>query len=1060
MISAFFIDRPIFAAVVSIVIVILGLITLPGLPIEQTPNITPPTVSVTTYYPGASAQVLSETVALPLEREINGVEDMIYMSSKSSATDGLVEIVVTFEVGTDINMATVLVQNRVSIALPKMPEEVKKQGVTTQKQSTNIVLMVNLVSEDGTYDDLFQSNYATKNLKDDLARVPGVGSVTIMGAKDFSMRIWIDPGKLKARGLTITEMISAIQKQNIQVAAGQIGAPPAPSDQVFTYTVNTLGRLSSEEEFGDMILKRGADNSVVRVNDVARVELGSKDYFWDVTLDGKQSVAIAVYQLPGANALDVAKGIRARMDDLSQNFPQGLEYKIAFDTTRFINVSIAEVVSSLFLAVILVILVVFVFLQDIRTTIVPTATIPVALIGTFAVMGAMGISINTISLFGIVLAIGIVVDDAIVVVENVMRIIDEEGLPAKEAAKKAMNEITGPVVATTLVLLAVFVPTTMLSGITGQLYQQFAITISVATVFSTINALTLSPALCGLLFRPTPAKRMFLFEWFNKAFDATTRGYTSVVRVFVRRSAITLSLFVGTLVFTGWQFMQLPTGFIPDEDQGYFFVNAQLPEGRALGRTKEYMDTLEPLVAEVPGVANIVRIDGYSILDSLVKSNAACLFVVTDDWADRTEVERQVDQITLKLNMRFAQEQEGFVLAFSPPPIQGLGNAGGFELQILDRGGAGVDLLNAISNDIVAGAIQSPMLTRMSNNFRTDLPQIFAEIDRVKAQKQGIDVSTINQTLQANLGSLYVNDFNRLGQVYRVIVQADQQFRNDVNDIGMLEVRNAKGQMVPIDTLLKITDVAGPGTIFRYNVYPTAKLSGQAAAGYSSGDAIKEIERIAKERSPASIGYEWTGVTLQQIKAGNEAPFIFLMAVIFIFLVLSAQYESWGVPFAVILAVPFGILGAVIGTGLSGLQNDIYFQIGLVLLIGLASKSAILIVEFAKAEREAGASLQDAANKAAKLRFRAILMTAFSSVLGFLPLVLATGAGANSRVSLGTAVCYGMAAATLGAVLFVPALYVIVQGLAEKLGGKAPVRIVAEALGGPPAFPDEESPSE
>jgi HAE1 family hydrophobic/amphiphilic exporter-1 len=1046
MFSKFFIHRPIFAAVVSIVILILGGVTFFGLPIEQTPNITPPTVSVRTYYPGASADVLADTVALPLEQEINGVDNMIYMSSKSSANDGQVEIIVTFEVGTDIDMATVLVQNRVSIAMPKLPEEVKKQGVTTQKESTNIVLMVNLISPDETFDDLYLSNYANIYIKDVLARVKGVGRVNIMGARDYSMRVWMDPGKLKARGLTTADLVRAIKAQNVQVAAGKIGAAPAPPDTQFELTINTLGRLADSKQFEDIIIKTDAEGRLVRVRDVARVELGAKDYFWDVALNGMPSIAIAVYQLPGANALDVFKGVEAEMKKLEGAFPKGLKHRIAYNTTEFITVSIAEVFESLMIAVVLVVLVVFVFLQDIRTTLVPAVTIPVSLIGTFAVMGMLGISINTLSLFGIVLAIGIVVDDAIVVVENVMRLIDDEKLPAKEAAVKAMMEISGPVVATTLVLLAVFVPTAMLSGITGQLYQQFAITIAVATVFSTINALTLSPALCGILFRPTPENRFILFRWFNQGFDWVTAGYAAIVRVLVRRVLIVLVLFGGVVWLTATGFLALPTGFIPDEDQGYFISNVRLPEGATINRTQKVAAKIEEKIKAIPGVRDILRINGYSALDSLVMSNSSTFFVILDHWNERPEIEKRVDMIIRRVMRENAELQQGRLLAFSPPPIQGLGAAGGFEFQLQDVGSGGIMLLDTVANDIVVEGMKSPKLTRLASAMRTDLPQVFAEVDRTKAQKQGIPITEINGTLQANLGSLYVNDFNIFGRPYRVVIQADQQFRDSVDDIGNLQVRNAEGTMVPLSTLLDVSDTAGPGTIFRYNGYPSTKITGQEAPGFSSGDAIAEMERLADEKMPPQIGYVWSGVTFQQIKAGNETPFIFSMAIIFIFLVLAAQYESWGIPLAVLMSVPFAVLGAVFGTSLAGLQNNIYMQIGLVLLIGLAAKSAILIVEFAKVRREGGESLQSAAAEAARLRFRAILMTAFSSILGFMPLLLASGAGANSRISLGTAVCYGMGAATVGAVLFVPTLYVMIQGMTDFLGGgrKKPVEQEAE----------------
>jgi HAE1 family hydrophobic/amphiphilic exporter-1 len=1037
MFSRFFIYRPIFAMVISIVILLIGGITIPFLPIENTPDITPPTVMVSTKYPGASASVVAETVAVPIEEEVNGVEDMIYLSSKSSA-DGSMDLTVTFEVGTDIDMATVLTQNRVTKAEPKLPEETMREGVTTEKQSTNIVLMVNLYSPDGRYDELYLSNYITLQIKDVLARVPGVGKVQVFGAKDFGMRIWLDPNKLKARELTTNDVVNAIREQNVQVAAGQIGAPPSPPGQVFQYTVNTLGRLENVEQFENLVLKVGTDGQLVRVRDVARVELGAQAYNWYVELNGAPSIAIGIYQLPGANALDVAKNIRAEMERLAKRFPEGLEYTVAYDTTKFIEASIREVVSTLFVAVVLVVLTVYVFLQDLRTTLIPAITIPVALVGTFAVMMGLGMSINTLTLFGLVLAIGIVVDDAIVVVENTMRIIDEEGLPAKEATAKAMVQVTGPVIATTLVLLAVFVPTAMMSGITGRLYSQFAITIATATVFSSINALTLSPALCGMLLRPTPQKRGWFFTLFNRTFDASTKGYMGVVNVVVRRTAMAMVLLFVLFGLTGLGFRVVPGGFIPEEDQGYIMINAQLPDGATLERTKGVLDKITQIVAETPGVANTITIGGYSLLDSTLAPNMGAMFVTLEPWEDRQSEELRVASILRRIQKRLMDIQGAICLALNPPAIMGLGAAGGFEFQLQDRGNAGIVMLQGVGNDIVSAGNADPVLTRLNSNFRATVPQLFLEVDRVKVKTLGVPLQAVFETLQAFLGSMYVNDFNLFGRVYRVIVQADAQYRSRVEDIDRLEVRDRDGNMVPLSTLLTVRDTAGPQTIFRYNLYPSSTITGQAAPGYSSGEAVQEMERLADQLLPPSMGYEWSGITYQQIRAGNQAPFIFGLAVLFVILFLAAQYESWSAPFAVILSVPLAVLGAMFGTWLRALDNNIYTQIGLVLLIGLSSKSAILIVEFAKQLREEGKSILEAATTAARLRFRAILMTAFSFILGVLPLVIASGAGANSRRSLGTAVFGGMLAATIFGVFTIPLLYVVIQRLSERLSRPKP----------------------
>jgi len=1054
MISRFFINRPIFAGVISIVIVIMGAISIPVLPVEQTPDITPPTVLVTAKYPGASASVVAETVAAPIEQEVNGVDDMIYMSSKCSS-DGTMELTVTFEVGTDVDMANVLVQNRVAIAQAKLPEEVTRQGVTTKKQSTAIVLIVNLISPDGTYGEIYLSNYIGTRIKDVLSRVKGVGEVKVFGAKDFGMRIWLDPDRLKARGLTTNDVVRAIREQNVQVAAGQIGAPPSPPDQVFQYTINTLGRLATVEQFEDLIVKVESGGRLVRIKDIARVELGAQDYNWQVRLNASPSIAMGIYQLPGANALEVAEGIRAQMEVLAKDFKPGLEYAVSLDTTRFVTASINEVIETLIIAVILVILTVYVFLQDLRTTLIPSATIPVALIGTFAVMLAIGLSINTLTLFGLVLAIGIVVDDAIVVVENTMRLIDTEGLSAKEATAKAMEQVTGPVVATTLVLLAVFVPAAMMGGITGRLYQQFALTISVATVFSSINALTLSPALCGVLLRPSPAKRGPFFTLFNRGFDVSTAGYMGLVQLVIRRliiAVLVFAVFIGLMLLG---FRVVPGGFLPDEDQGYFFVTVQQPDGTALGRTTQLMKEMERRIIELPGVADVTTIDGYSILDAVVTSSAGTCFVVLEPWEERKSPDLHAAAIVRRTSQVLNEFQEAISIVFLPPPIMGLGNAGGFDFRLQDRSGDSLAQLQQVGDDFVTESFTQPALTRLNNSFRASVPQLYLEVDRVKAKTQGVPLTTLFETLQAYLGSLYVNDFNLFGRVFRVMIQADASFRNRIDDVMKLEVRNEDGQMVPLRTLLSVQDTAGPQTIFRYNIFPSATITGQPAPGYSSGQAIAAMESLAEGLLPKSMGYEWSGVTFQQIQAGNQAPFIFAMALVFVYLFLAAQYESWAIPAAIILSVPLAIFGAMLATWMRAYDNNVYTQIGLVLLIGLASKNAILIVEFARQRRFEGLSTIEAAVEAARLRFRPILMTAFSFILGVVPLVIASGAGAASRRSLGTAVFGGMLAATVLGVFFVPLLYVIVQSTTDWVAGTKTA--TSNASASPEDTPREES---
>jgi HAE1 family hydrophobic/amphiphilic exporter-1 len=1035
MFSRFFIYRPIFSSVISIVIVLVGVLSIPLLPVESMPDITPPSVAVTTSYPGASAAVVAESVTAPLEEKINGVENMIYMSSKSAA-DGSCNITVTFEVGTDVDMATVLTQNRVNEALPVLPEEVKAQGVKVEKRSTNITLMVNMVSPDGRYDELFISNYVTTRIKDVLARVGGVSKVEVMGAKDFGMRIWLDPLMLRARGLTTVDLVQALREQNVQVAAGQIGGQPAPDDQPFEYAINTLGRLQTAEQFENIIVKRGTEGQLVRIRDVARVELGAQSYKWYAELDGAPSIAIAVYPAPGANALQVADGIKGQMATLAADFPEGLDYRILYDTTEYITQSVKEVVTTLIVAIILVVATVFVFLQDFRTTLVPAITIPVSLLGTFGVMLAIGLSINGLTMFGLVLVIGIVVDDAIVVVENTMRIIDTEGLDSKAATAKSMVEITGPVVATTLVLLAVFVPTIVMPGITGRLYRPFAITISVATLFSSLNALTLSPALCGMLLRPSRERKKGFFGLFNRTLDSATTGYNALIKTLIRRVAFTFLIFIGLLVATFFGVTSLPTGFVPSEDEGWFMVAAQLPDAASLGRTKAVMDRVAEIVSEAPGVRGAITIGGYSVLDSTVSPNAGAVWVVLEHWNERSTPETQIQAVVDGLNLRLREIEDAIVFAVRPPPIQGLGTTGGFQMELQDRGGAGPELLQQVASDLVDRGRQHPVLTGMNTTFRAGVPQLFLEVDREKAKRLDVPLDVIFNTLQANLGSAYVNDFNLFGRVWKVFIQADEQFRKERGDIDRLEVRSRSGEMVPLATLLEVQDTVGATTLARYNLYTSASITGDAAAGYSSGQSIAAMQQIAASNLPPSMGFEWTGVTYQQIAAGGAAGFIFALALVFVYLFLAAQYESWSLPLGVMLTVPTAVLGAALATMVRALDNNVYMQIGLVLLIGLASKSAILIVEFANQLREQGSSAYDAAVDAARLRFRAILMTAFSFILGVIPLVIATGAGAASRVSLGTAVFGGMLMATVGGLIITPYLFFVVQSLGEKLGGK------------------------
>ncbi len=1027
MFSRFFIQRPIFAAVIAIVIVIAGGVSMIGLPIAQYPEITPPTVNVSATYPGANAEVVSATVAQPIEEQVNGVENMLYMDSTCSA-DGSYSLTVTFEVGTDLDIATVLVQNRVGIATAKLPEEVKRLGVTTQKQSPNMVELIALSSPDGRYDDLYLSNFATMRIKDELARTPGVGFVKIFGVGDYSMRIWLDPEKMDERGVTTTDVFNAIREQNVQVAAGQIGAPPAPPGQAFQYTVNVKGRLSDPEEFGNIIVRSLPGGRNLYVKDVARVELGSKSYAYKALLNGRPTAILGIYQTPGANALDVAARIHDKMEELKKTFPEGLDYSVPLDTTLFIADSIDEVVVTLFLAVLLVFLTLYLFLQDWRTTIIPGVAIPVSLIGTFMVMAALGFSINMISLFGLVLAIGIVVDDAIVVVENTDRNINEVGMEPREAAIHAMEEVGGAVIATTLVLLAVFVPTAFMPGITGRLFKQFALTISAATVISSLNALTLSPALAALLLRPADPDRKvnFFFRAFNRVFDASTRGYTATVRSLVRKSFISILLAIAIGVGAMWGFGSLPTGFLPTEDQGYIFAFAQLPDAATLERSAAVGDTLSEKIGAIPGVQDTVAIDGYSLLDNATLSNSVTFFISFKPFADRLPEGHSMDFILGELRKIGTETLEGRFVAFPPPAIPGLGNSGGFEMKLQDRAGVGPQMLQQMAEAVAADADTQTGLEAVYTTFRATTPQLFVDVDRTAAKMVGVPLNDIFGTLQTYLGSAYVNDFTQFGRNFQVNLQADSMARASLRDIAKLKVRNRDGKMIPLGTFLDTRFTLGPQVLSRFNLYPAANINGNPAPGFSSGQALLVMEDLVRKTLPPSMGFEWTGMSFQEKIAASGGSATFVMSIVFVFLVLAAQYESWSVPLGVIMVVPLSVLGVTLALVLRSMEVNTYTQIGLVLLVALAAKNAILIVEFAQQLYDQGKPLMEAAVEAARLRFRPILMTSLAFVLGTFPLVVASGAGAGSRQAAGTAVFGGQIAAIIMAVLFVPVFWVVI----------------------------------
>jgi multidrug efflux pump len=1034
--ARFFIDRPIFAAVLSIIIFLIGAIAMWQLPISQYPEVVPPTIVVNAQYPGANPKVIAETVAAPLEQEINGVENMLYMSSQAMS-DGQMTLTVTFRLGTDVDTAQVQVQNRVAQALPRLPEDVRRVGVTTLKASPDLLMVVHLTSPDGRYDTVYLRNYATLQVRDVLARLPGMGDVRLFGSGDYSMRVWLDPERIASRGLTAGDVVRAIREQNVQVAAGVIGADPAPADVDYQLNVTTSGRLITEEQFGDIVVKSLPDGSVTTLKDVARIELGAGQYSLRSLLNNSSAVAIPVSQSPGANALELSDAVRATMKDLSKNFPEGVSYEIVYDPTIFVRDSITAVIHTLLEALALVVIVVIVFLQTWRASVIPLLAVPVSIIGTFGLMLAFGFSINALSLFGLVLAIGIVVDDAIVVVENVERNI-ENGLSPRDATYKAMDEVSGPIIAIALVLVAVFVPIAFITGLTGEFYKQFALTIAISTVISAINSLTLSPALAALLLKPHGAKPDALTRGMNKVFGGFFRGfnnffhrsgdkYVGGVRGVLAHKGMTMGVFALLLVATWGLFQATPKGFIPVQDKQYLITLVQLPNAASLNRTEEIVRQVGEIGLKVPGVRDAVQFPGLSIAGFTNSPNAAIVFFGLEDFNKRTSKELSGFAIANQLNGAMSSIKEAQIVTFPPPPVNGLGTLGGFKLQLEDRADLGYDELYKATQAVLAKARQAPELTGVFSNYEVNVPQILADVNRIKAKEHGVALNDVFETLQVYLASQYVNDFNRFGRTYKVIAQADYDYRAKAEDILRLKTRNEAGEMLPLGSIVQVSQTYGPDRVFRYNGYLAADVNGGPAPGYSTGQAKAVMERILAENLPNGVKYEWTDLTYQEILVGNSSVFVFPLCVLLVVLVLAALYESWTLPLAIVAIVPMALLSAIFGVWITGGDNNIFTQIALFVLVGLASKNAILIVEFAKDREQAGVDPFNAALEAARLRLRPILMTSIAFIMGVVPLVLASGAGAEMRHAIGIAVFSGMLGVTFFGLFLTPVFYVLLR---------------------------------